>query len=30
MKLGRADLAQFILREALNPAYVRQLPFISY
>jgi putative NADH-flavin reductase len=30
MKLGRADLAHFILAEALAPAYVRQLPFVSY
>jgi putative NADH-flavin reductase len=30
LKLGRADLARFILTETLEPGHVRQLPFVSY
>ncbi|TXB62582.1 NAD(P)-dependent oxidoreductase [Phaeodactylibacter luteus] len=29
-KIGRADLAAFILREVESPAFGRQMPFVSY
>lgn len=29
-KVGRADLADFIMKEVENPAYKHQMPFISY
>lgn len=29
-KIGRADLADFILKETFEEQYVREMPFVSY
>jgi len=30
LKIGRADLAQFILKQVTDESYRSQLPFVSY